>query len=471
MCYFLYSKFPLIIIFGIFLLKYREKSPKIIYNSNMVQKNIKRIVTILLIAFFMCVPFLYSYEYSDFYDSLADAFGGFVDPNAGNTIFTTLTAPLGGRSEAMGAAYTAVADDLAFLNHNPAISAVLPTTQLALYHNFWIADSAIDTIAFSQRNGDFGYGTSLKSFYVPFTEYGLTGEKLSRGYYSETIGTLNLSYNLFSGYHFKGLAFGVNFKFGYRGVPDFADSTTNQVVVNSGLAQSAVAVMGDAGILMRFDFGRFYNSREPNFNIGISALNFGVAWTGFTHRVVMDDALPATINIGISYRAIAPLLISLDAQKPINVFDYSKSEAFSFGVGVEGIITDFVSIQGGFLVKGGNPKISLGSQLIWNELTFNVTYSLDLTSSLSPFNKISLSAKLDFGDRGRAEILSQVDALYMEGLNLYVEGQFVEAIAIWEEARVLFPGFDPVLDGLKAARQAIELRTTIEDVQSLDVVP
>ncbi len=440
-----------------------------IYNKNMTQKNFMRTSAILLISFFLSMPFVYSYEYSDFYDSFIGAFDGFVDPNAGSTVFRSLTVPLGGRSEAMGSAYTAMSDDLASINYNPAVSSILPTTQVALYHNFWVADSAIDTIAFSQRNNNFGYGAFVKSFYVPFTEYSLSGERVSRGYYSETITALNLSYNLFSGYHFKGLAFGVNLKMGYRGVPNFSDNTTNQIIENSGLSQSAVAVIADAGILMRFDFGKFYDSRDPNFNIGISAINFGSAWTNLSGHPVLDDALPASANLGITYRMIPPVMISFDAQQPINIYDIGKSEAFSFGFGIEGIVTDFVSIQGGFQLKGGNPKISLGSEVDWKELTLNISYSLDLTTSLSPVNRISLSAKLDFGDRGRAEILERVDELYIQGLSLYVEGQFTQAIAVWEEARALFPGFDPVLDGLKAATQAIELRTTIQDVQSLDV--
>ncbi len=417
----------------------------------------------------LSVSFFYASDYADFYDSLSNAFSSFVDPNAGMTSFSSLSVPFGGRSEAMAGAYTAMTDDIAFLNYNPAVSAVLPNTEVAVFHNFWIADSAIDTIAFSQRASNFGYGAALKSFYVPFTEYSILGEQVSQGYYSETVGLINLSYNFFSGYHFKGLAVGTNIKVGFRGVPDFADDATNQVITGSGLSQSAIAVMGDIGFLLRFNAGKLYSSREPNLNIGLSFNNAGAAFVGLNTELALDDPLPSQLAFGISYKMVRPITLSFDFIQPINLFDVSNSELFSFGLGIEGVVTDFFSLQGGFLLKGGNPKISLGSEVDWKGLTFSLSYALDLTTSLAPVNRISLSAKLNLGDKGRSVIQDEVDALYAEGLRYYVNGQFLEAIAVWEEAVELFPRFDPALDGIRTANQSLQLRTTIQEVQSLDV--
>ncbi len=417
----------------------------------------------------MQASYFYASDYSDFYESLSGAFSGLVDPNAGSTVFASLGVPFGGRSESMGTAYTAITDDIAFLNYNPAVSSVLPNTEFAVFHNFWIADSAVDSLAFSQRTNNFGYGAALKSFYVPFTEYSILGERVSQGYYSETIGIFNLSYNFLSGYDFKGLAVGANLKFGYRGVPDYADDGTSQIIDGSGFDQSAFAVMGDIGFLLRFNAGKLYSSREPNLSIGLAVTNLGAAFTNLGSNIVLDDALPAQAAIGIAYKMIRPITLSIDFQQPFNIFDLESSEKFSFGVGIEGVVTNFFSLQGGFLLKGGNPKFSLGSEIDWKTLTFSLAYSLDLTTSLTPVNRISLSAKLNLGDRGRGDIQDKVDALYTEGLNYYVNGQFFDAIAVWEEALVLFPRFDPALDGIRTANQAIQLRSTIQDVQSLDV--
>ncbi len=456
-------------IFGIFILKYSEKVPKIIYTMTMIRWFMQKVRFLFFLALLLPASYIFASDYADFYDSLSNAFAGFVDPNAGLTSFSSLTVPLGGRSEAMAGAYTAMTDDIAFLNYNPAVSAVLPNTELAVFHNFWIADSAVDTIAFSQRATNFGYGAALKSFYVPFTEYSILGEKVSQGYYSETVGLINLSYNFFSGYHFKGLAVGTNLKFGFRGAPDFADDDTNQIVPGSGLSQSAIAVMGDLGFLLRFNAGKLYSSREPNLSIGLSFNNAGAAFVGLNSEMELDDPLPSQLAFGVSYKMIRPITISFDFIQPINLFNFSNSELFSFGFGIEGVVTDFFSLQGGFLLKGGNPKISLGSEVDWKGLTFSLSYALDLTTSFAPVNRISLSAKLNFGDRGRSDIQDEVDALYAEGLRYYVDGQFLEAIAVWEEALELFPRFDPALDGIRTANQSLQLRTTIQEVQSLDI--
>ncbi len=455
-------------IFGIFMLNNSEKVPKIVYNMVVLSQFYKKKLLLFLFVFSVLTPFLYSYDYADFYETLTDAFASSIDPNAGSTTFRSLTIPFGGRSEAMGSAYTAVSDDIAFLNYNPAISAVLPNTELGVFHNAWIADSAIDTIAFSQREGNFGYGASLKSFYVPFTEYSILGERVSQGYYSESVGLLNIAYNFLSGYYFKGISVGANFKFAFRGVPDYADDDTGEIIIDSGLNQSAIAFMGDLGFLMRFNLGKLYSSREPNFNVGLALTNAGASFVGIGSQLVLEDPLPTQAAIGFSYKILRPITFTFDYQQPLNLFNIAQSEQAAFAFGFEGTITDFFSVQSGFLLKGGNPKFSLGSEIDWSNLTFSLSYSLDLTTSFAPVNRISLSAKMNLGDRGRAELQETVDNLYNQGLNYYVEGQFTEAIIIWEQALELFPLFDPAISGIRSANQSIELRNTIQDTQNLD---
>ncbi len=460
---------PISYYFRYILLKNNEKVPKIIYNMRMICQFLRKIKILVFIVLCMSLSFTYASDYSDFYESLFGPFYDLTDPNAGSTVFRSLTIPLGGRSEAMGTAYTAMTDDIAAIAYNPAISAVLPNTEVSVYHNFWIADSAIDTIAFSQRNTNLGFGASLKSFYVPFSEYSIVGERVSSGYYSETTGMINVSYNFLAGYHFKGLSLGTNLKFAYRGIPDYTDDTTNEIILNSGLEQSAIAVMGDIGLLFRFNAGKLYSSREPNLNVGLAVTNLGAAFTSLSTDIELDDALPTQAAIGVSYKMIRPITLSVDFIQPFNILDLSKTEQFAVGFGIEGTITDFFSLQGGFLLKGGNPKISLGSEVDWKSLTFSLSYSLDLTTSLTPVNRISLSAKLNLGDKGRAELQDTVDSLYTQGLNYYVNGEFTQAISVWEEALLLYPLFDPAIDGIKAANDSILLRTTIQQVQSLDV--
>ena len=151
----------------------------------------------LFFAILMLIPVkVYSLEYVDGFSQLSDAFQGFVDPNSGSTSFPSLNIPEGGRAESLGSACTALADDISFFDYNAAASSILKNTELARFHNSWISDSNLETIAATWRKGDLGMGAKLKCFYVPFTEYNDFGERMASSYFSETTGVFNISYNM-----------------------------------------------------------------------------------------------------------------------------------------------------------------------------------------------------------------------------------------------------------------------------------
>lgn len=401
------------------------------------------------------------------YSSVSKAFENLIAPNEGVTVFRSLYIPHGGRAEAMGEAFTAMSDDISFFEYNPAASALLPKTTFAAFHNFWIADSAIDTIAFSRRHKNLGYSAALKCFYVPFTEYNIFGERASKGYYSETTATLNIAYNFLAGYNFKGIAVGTNFKTSLRIMPDYSQNLHNAIIKQSGINQGAVAFMTDIGMLLRFNGAKFYSAREPNISVGLNFRNFGVAITNLKKKIEIDDALPTSIALGVSYKPIRPLILTIDFNQPFNLQNPLKSELFNGSLGAEIKITNFFALQTGVLLRGGSPKISLGSSFEWKKMIFNVTYSLDFASSLNPLNKISLALKLDLGDEGRQNIQAQVDLLYLEGLAYYNEHNYEKAIERWTEVLILSPRFDPAKIGLSAARDSITLQNRIKEIQTL----
>ena len=367
--------------------------------------------------------------------------------------------PSGGREESLGSAFTALADDIGFFDYNPAASSVLKDTEVALFHNSWISDSNIETLAATWRKDNLGFGAKLKCFYVPFTEYSSMGERLASNYYSETTGIINISYNFFRGYYFKGLAAGANIKAAWRSIPDYTDRETGELIKNSGLSQSAAAFMADIGILLRFNAGKFFADRDPNLKIGLSILNAGIAITGFStaQGVQIDDALPTSISAGISYRFIKPVVVSIDFNQPVNLIDFSKTELWSAGVGFDVKVTSFLELMAGFRLKGANPRISLGSEFEFFKMRMNVNYTLDLTSSLNPVNHISLSAKLLLGDRGREEKQRQVDRLYNEGVACFAKRDFEKAIEYWEEALKIDRHFDPAKTGIKNLSKGVHV--------------
>lgn len=424
-----------------------------------------RVFFLTFLLFSFSVYNIQALSYTDFQDTLSEVFYWATDENEGYTSFRSLLIPFGGRSESLGSAYTGLSDDISFFQFNASASSLQKETQLSVFHNSWIADSNLDVLAYTTRFKNFGLGGYISSFYVPFTEYNLFGDRVASSYYSESFAALNFSYNFLAGYNFKGIALGGTVKTGWRNMPDYTDNDTNEIIENSGLSQSALALAADFGIMMQFNFLKYYSSRDPNVRIGISAQNLGAAITGFTSEngIQLDNGLPTIFAAGFSLKLIKPLLFTFDFKQPVNFFDLEEylKPYFCFGASFQ--FTNYVSALTGFELKGGNPKICAGFEFEVSKVRLNFNYALDLTTSMAPVNKISLSAKILLGDRGRSEIDALIDKYYQEGLVHFSNRDYEEAIKSWEEALKLNKRFDPAILGIETARFRIEMIKNMED--------
>lgn len=425
-------------------------------------------------AFFIFLTHSWAVDLTSTQSTLADIFSSSIDPNEGSTVFRSMNIPSGGRTEALGTAFVALADDSGFFDFNPAASAVLEQSEISVSHNAWIADSALETIALTRRHGNLGYGTQIKCFYVPFSEYNLYGERVAGNYYSETSAAFNIAYNFLAGYTFRGIAVGTNAKLAWRSVPDYTDNRTDAVISGSGLEQSALGIMADTGVLIRFNALKFYQDRTPNLNLAISLNNFGAALTGFGSSIKKDDDTPSRISAGFAYKPFSRLTITTEIRKPVSISSISSSGKISFGTGIETKLTKAFALHLGFLLQGANPRFSLGSEFDINRIKMDIAYTLDLTSSMNPVNHISLSAKIKFGDRGRKIAMDKVDECYLDGLKLYAEGNYNEAIVKWEEAILtaarspLNIKFEPAI----IARQtAINFNIQKAELENMYVIP
>lgn len=424
----------------------------------------KRIPALALIAFLMygapagaqslqtLYPSAYELVYSIF--SL-----GSEDPNEGMTTFLSTLVPVGGSAEAMGMAFTAVADDASFLELNPAASALMKNTQFAFYHNNWIADTRIEAIVYTMRLGLLGLSIGGKWLYLPFTEYSDFAERVATGYYSEALGVANASLHLFPGYYFYGIALGASAKIAYRSMPDYSDDD-GTIIPGSGGSQSAVAIMTDFGALTRFNLLKLYSSREKNVSVGVALKNFGPP--------IMGEPMPTVATAGISYTFLKPIMISADISQPLNLTDLSMSEELYWGVGYRMTITDFWKLQAGFLLKGGNPRISVGAAIDFSPMTLDINYTLDLTTQFTALNRMSIEARFDMGDLGRSARAAEAELLYMQGLDAYAKGDLELAITLWNRSLELNPHFDPARENRDTARQSLELRQKMLELQRLE---
>lgn len=437
----------------------------------MRKKHFLKSLFLLTILGFFSNKGLNALSYSDLITDLSDIFYSFVDKNEGQNSFRSLLIPFGGRSESLGGAYTGLCDDINFLQYNAGAGAVQKESQIALFHNMWIADSKMETIAATTRFKNIPHlslGGFVSCFYLPFTEYNIFGDRVAASYYSETLAAINFSYNFLAGYDFKGFSLGGNLKTAWRGMPNYTDNNTNEVINNSGLAQSGLAFMGDLGLLLQFNFLKFYYSRDPNVRIGFSAQNLGVSLTGWGQEVVLDDPLPSLLSAGISVKFVKPVTLSLEFQQPINLQNLSTYLKPYIASGISLEFTNFLSVLGGFAIKGGNPRFSVGFEFEVAKVRFNFNYILDFTSSFSPLNKLSLSLKLKLGDKGRSIIDKQVDEYYQQGLIYYAEADYQAAIDVWKEALKLNKRFDPAKLGIQSAQYQIDMFQLIKESLLLD---
>jgi hypothetical protein len=386
-------------------------------------------------------------DYADFYKELSDAFTIFEDPNTGLTIFPTLLIPIGGNLEGMGTAYTAVSTDSGYIEANPAGSSMLSFSELSLLHHNWIADSNIEGIIYTFKIHDLGLGFGGKFLYLPFTAYNNWGERESSGYISESIGTFNISYNLFSSYYFEGIAFGANFKVAYRNIP---------AEIYEG--QSIAAFMVDLGILTRFDLLKFFSSRTKNFSIGLAVKNLGIP--------TVDEPLPMVFSSGIAYSFIRPFTIAVDFNLPFS-FDPvdSPAEHWDIATGINVAFAKFLSMQAGFRLKE-NPRASLGCTIDLNEISFVTNYNLDLSGSLNPVDKFSVEAKVRLGYKEKIQRDRQIDDLFAQGLEAYAVGNFTQAITFWQMALELDPKFLLALEYIKTTKKYLDLQHEMEEKQS-----
>ncbi len=424
----------------------------------------KKLIYSSILFIFLLFP-LAALDYADIADTFADM--GYIESskNEGTTSFRSLLIPSGGRSESLGSAFTGLCDDASYINYNAAAACIMSETQAAAYHNSWIADSKMDTLVYTTRIDNFGFGLQAACLYMPFTEYNLFGERVNASYYSETNFAANISYNFLAGYDFKGLALGASVKTAFRSMPDFTDNDSDAIKALSGLAQSGLGIMADLGIMLQFNFLKFFASRTPNVKIGLSAQNLGAAFTGLGSKkgLALDDPLPTYFAAGLSCQFLPVITASFDIKQPVNLFNPGDYQVFSLSTGLILAFTKSFNLLLGAEIKGGNPRFSTGAELQLTNARINFNYTLDLTSSLAPINRMSLSAKILLGDRGRAQRQKRIDELYLKGLDYYANSQWELAIESWEEILKLNKRYDPAILGIESARSQIEMYAKVRE--------
>jgi len=270
---------------------------------------------------------------------------------------------------------------------------------------------------------------------------------VANNYISETVGSVNVSYNFLSSYYFSGIALGTTVKVAYRNIPNIASLS----VYN----QSAMAFMADVGAQTSFNFLKFYSSQSRNFSVALVVKNLGIS-------TLMDESLPQIATAGIAWSPLRPWTMALDFNYPFGFAGQPPAEVWNVAVGTTVAMTSFLSVQGGVLMKADNPRVSIGAALALGSLALDMNYNLDLSGSLNPLDKFSVQAKFDLGDQGRAARELQAEALYLQGVEEFAKANYAGAIALWEEVLKLDPKYTPAADNMRTAKQTLALQEQMQ---------
>ena len=386
--------------------------------------------------------------YSDGYSEISEWFG--IDPNSGQNSFLSLIIPSGGKYESMASAYTALALDSSYMESNAGGSSFMRKNELVFFHVDWIADSAVESLYYSMRpdkNENFGFGFGFKFLHVPFTGYNDWGAQTNNvGWYSESIGTFNMSYGFIKNYYGSNIiSIGGSAKIAYRGVSSALEP-----------GQSAVAIMGDVGIISRFNLFKFYASRDTNFSVGLSIKNLGEEF------IDNPDPLPTSFTTGIAWNFIRPITMALDFSFPFNL-NGESAEYISGAIGFNFNVTNFLDLQAGFLIKQGKPRFTLGSQVSLKNFDLMVNYTLDLATQIELFNRMSIGVRINLDTAKEYIVKDEVQKLYLDGLDQYSKGHIEVALNYWNEAYSINPYYQPVLDMMKVAKESLQLESELKD--------
>ena len=398
----------------------------------------KALLTVLIIA---AITLPIWGDGNDIYEDLSSISG--IDPNAGQNSFHILNIPGGGKYEGMATAHTAMALDGGYLESNPAGGSFLPKTILSFSHLDWIADSGLETVVFAfrpEKNEDFGIGFSAKFLHIPFVGYNAWGAQYNRhgssavGWYTELLTTAAVSYNFLRSFYFGGISIGASIKSGYRGVSASLEPN-----------QNAPSLMGDFGIMTRFNLLKAYVGRDMNSSIGITVKNLGMEF------INNPDPLPSSANIGFSYKPARPITLALDANFPFNLDD-SKPDKIGIAFGLNADIASFISAHSGILIKTGKPRFTIGTDIVLKDFTIQTNYTLDLASQPELFDRMSIAIKINMDTVKQLLLRDDAQALYLKGLSAFSEGNLPLAISYFENAISLDPSFTPAMEMLATAR-------------------
>ncbi|MFA6094059.1 MAG: PorV/PorQ family protein [Elusimicrobiota bacterium] len=288
----------------------------------------------------------------------------FCAPNSGTAFLKIGT---GARPEAMGGAYTALADDVNALYYNPGGLSILGKREVGFTHTQWLMDTTFDF---------FGFAQPLKAGTL-----GLSVARLGSG----TFEGRDENRRGTSGFTASDTAFTLGFGRMFNGLSRYGDTGFG---MNVKYLESSIG--SDKASTFAADFGAVHKLDSLPMSLGISVLNMGQGMKFLDQR----DPLPLSISVGGAYRLAGAFSIALDVRQEPN------DGSVDVGMGTEYSIMQGFALRAGYASQaartstgGGSPLGGLGGGFGLKIRNYRADYTFTPFGELGNVQRLSLGAR------------------------------------------------------------------------------
>jgi hypothetical protein len=99
----------------------------------------------------------------------------------------------------------------------------------------------------------------------------------------------------------------------------------------------------------------------------------------------------------------------------------------------------------------------VGADVGLKDFTIQANYTLDMTSRLELFDRLSIAIKLDLDSVRQFVVKDDAQEVYLKGLEAYAEGNLEAAVGFFESSLKIDPTFTPAAEMLLTASKSLEL--------------
>lgn len=269
----------------------------------------------------------------------------------------------GARPEAMGGAYTALADDVSALHYNPAGLSSLAKKEAGVTHTEYLLGAKFDFVGYGQP-------TKLGTFALGMVRLD-TGNQEGR----------DINRQVAAGFTAVDSAYSLGFS--RRIQPASLSLGANLKFLQSRIGE-------DSASTFAMDIGVIHQLKDKPFSAGFSVLNIGQGMKFISQR----DPLPLTLSLGGAYRVAGALHLALDVRHEPN------DRRTSVGIGTEYAVLPMFSLRAGYASRssitptsGTSPLTGLGGGFGLKMKNYTADYTFTPFGELGNVQRISLGAR------------------------------------------------------------------------------